>query len=74
MESRGNDVNYPAGGHNTFGSTLHWGPNYDQNRFNLTHADYKHPSSLGDDFHTYGLYWDENGLYTYLDDPSNKVL
>lgn len=29
MESRGNDVSYPAGGHDSFGSTLHWGPNYD---------------------------------------------
>jgi hypothetical protein len=29
LESRGNDVNYPAGGVNTFGSTLHWGTNWD---------------------------------------------
>lgn len=74
MESRGNAPGYIAGGHDTFGSTLHWGPNWDQNRFSLTHKDYKHTASLGDDFHTYGLYWDANGLYTYLDDPNNKVL
>ena len=24
MESRGNGVDYPAGGHNSVGSTLHW--------------------------------------------------
>jgi beta-glucanase (GH16 family) len=74
MESRGNDVSYPSGGHNSFGSTLHWGTNWDQNKYTLTHKDYKHTTSLGDDFHVYGLYWDQNGLYTYLDNESNKVL
>jgi hypothetical protein len=29
---------------------------------------------LGDAFHTYGLYWDDKVIYTYLDDDSNKVL
>lgn len=29
---------------------------------------------MADDFHTYGLYWDESGLYTYIDDDSQKVL
>ena len=29
MESRGNGVNCAAGGHDTFGSTIHWGPNWD---------------------------------------------
>ena len=28
-ESRGNAPGYPAGGVDTFGSTLHWGPNWD---------------------------------------------
>ncbi|CDW75132.1 beta--glucan-binding [Stylonychia lemnae] len=74
MESRGNDPNYQSGGHDTFASTLHWGPNWDQNRYPLTHKDYKHSTTLTSDFHTYGLYWDENGLYTYFDDPSHKVL
>lgn len=74
MESRGNDETYGAGGHDTFASTLHWGPNWDQNKFALTHKDHKHTESLGNAFHTYGLYWDESGLYTYLDDPANKVL
>ena len=45
-ESRGNDVNYPTGGHNSFGSTLHWGPAFDQNKYKLTHADYSQPKSL----------------------------
>lgn len=74
MESRGNNEAYPGGGHNAFGSTLHWGTNWDQNKYSLTHADYKHTESLGNAFHIYGLYWDENGLYTYLDTQDNKIL
>lgn len=55
MESRGNDASYPDGGNDAFGSTLHWGPYYAMNGYLKTHADYKHPKSLGDDFHVYGL-------------------
>ena len=40
LESRGNDVSYEAGGVDLFGSTLHWGTDWTQNRFFLTHADY----------------------------------
>jgi len=60
MESRGNGMDYPSGGHNTFGSTLHWGSAWDTNQYAKTHADYKHTESLGDAFHIYGLYWDES--------------
>lgn len=74
MESRGNNFAYEEGGHDSFGSTLHWGPNWDQNRFILTHEAYKHSESLNKEFHVYGLYWDENGLYTYIDSPDKKVL
>jgi len=40
MESRGN-VNYPrefGGGPETFGSTMHWGPDYSTNQYTKTHA------------------------------------
>lgn len=40
-----------------------------------THEVYTYPDgSLSDDFHVYGLYWDESILYTYFDDDSNRVL
>ncbi len=74
MESRGNSEGYASSGINKFASTLHWGPNWDQNRYMLTHNEYTHTAGLDDEFHTYGLYWDEERLYTYLDDPSNRVL
>ena len=74
MESRGNDASYSAGGNNRFASTLHWGPDYSTNRYPMTHKEFLYQGSLDDEFHTYGLYWDENRLYTYLDTPSNIVL
>ena len=33
MESRGNDPSYVAGGHNSFASTLHWGPSFAYNKY-----------------------------------------
>ena len=74
MESRGNDPSYPAGGNNKFASTLHWGPDYFLNKYAMTHEEYTHPTSLADEFHVYGLYWDEKVLYTYIDTPDNVVL
>ena len=41
MESRGN-VGYPkefGGGPESFGSTLHWGPDWSVNQFMKTHAE-----------------------------------
>lgn len=74
FESRGNDASYPGGGNNKFASTLHWGPDWSQNRYPLTHQEYTHSSSLADEFHVYGLYWDADQLFTYIDSPSNVVL
>jgi len=75
MESRGSDPSTcAAGGHNAFGSTLHWGVNWDQNNYFRTTEQYVHPTSLADDFHVYGLLWTEDRLITYIDDESNVVL
>lgn len=77
MESRGNAPGYAAGGgYDTFGSTLHWGPDYSRNQWALTHQVFKTKdgSNLHDTWHTYGLKWDETGMYTYLDTDDNKVL
>jgi beta-glucanase (GH16 family) len=77
MESRGND-NYPhsaEGGCDSYGSTLHWGVDWTQNRYDKTHGVYHHPNGrLSDEFHTYGLYWSEDRLYTYIDSPDNIVM
>lgn len=55
-------------------STLHWGPDPSQNRWNLTHAELILPKSLTESFHTYGLYWDDTKLFTYLDTEAQTVL
>lgn len=77
LESRGN-LNYPkeqGGGVGSIGSTLHWGPDFFQNRFQMTHKQYDLPSgTFNDDFHVFGLYWSEDKIYTYIDNDSNRVL
>jgi beta-glucanase (GH16 family) len=76
MESRGNAPGYAAKGSDYFGSTLHFGPYWPQDRYDLTHQDYQLPAgqSFADAFHIFGLYWDATGLYTYIDNDANKVL
>ena len=76
MESRGNGPNYSAGGVNTFGSTLHWGPLVGENAFSKTHVTRQAADGqdFAQDFHTYGLIWNETYIGTYLDDPNNTVL
>lgn len=76
VESRGNDVSYSAGGVNCFGSTLHWGPYWPDDPYALTHSEFclSNGKTLNDDFHTYGLVWNEKEMYTYIDSPSNRVL
>jgi len=74
VESRGN-TNYQAGGVDAFGSTLHWGPHWPLDPYEMTHKEYKLPSgNFNDAFHTFGLYWDPTGMFTYLDSPTNRIL
>ena len=76
MESRGNAPGYSAGGVDMFGSTLHWGPFYGQDPYTLTHAAKQAPKGqdFAQDFHIYGLIWNETYIGTYLDSPGNTVL
>lgn len=75
VESRGNGADYPGGGVNQFGSTLHWGPFYPIDPYQKTHAAYTLPQGdFSEDFHIFGLVWNNNTIYTYLDDPSQKIL
>mmetsp|Transcript_6686 Transcript_6686/g.15915 ORF Transcript_6686/g.15915 Transcript_6686/m.15915 type:complete len:325 (+) Transcript_6686:68-1042(+) len=75
VESRGNDASYPSGGANCFASTLHWGPYFPDDPYDLTTEQYCADSgNLSDDFHTYGLVWSKDEMYTYIDSEDNKVL
>jgi hypothetical protein len=75
MESRGNDPSYPAGGNNRFATTLHWGTNLDTDKWRYTHREYMDSNNtLTSQWHIYGLKWTSAGLYTYLDNDTNRVL
>ncbi|KAG5185643.1 glucan binding protein-2 [Tribonema minus] len=82
MQSRGNAPGYAAagddagGGCNVVSSLAHWGPHYSQNKWPLTIGSVAAPAgdTFADDFHTYGLFWDQDILYTYVDDDSNRVM
>jgi beta-glucanase (GH16 family) len=76
MEGRGNDKEDFEGeeGNNCFGTALHWGPDWSANRYDLTRAVYcDEKNRLSDEFHTYGLVWTKDGLFTYLDTEDNVV-
>ena len=76
IESRGNarGTSTQAGVEHV-GSTLHWGPIFEENQFEQTSVDYTLPSGdFNEDFHVFGLVWGEEGLYTYVNDEENRVL
>lgn len=78
MESRGNNADYifdgSSKGNDMFSSCFHFGPTWNKDTyFAKAKSSVNRNASFADDFHTFGLYWDQNELYTYLDDPSNVV-
>ncbi len=51
-----------AGGYDSFGSCMHWGPYFALDSYEMTCQAYTLPKSEGtfnDNFHVFGLYWDE---------------
>eukprot|EP00731_Ephydatia_muelleri_P003313 Em0001g3313a len=73
MESRGNSPGYAAGGYDTFGSTLHFGPYYLEDPWYFAHQTLS-GVDLTADFHVYGLIWNETYMGTYFDKETNPVL
>ncbi|KAF7870259.1 hypothetical protein EAF04_004007 [Stromatinia cepivora] len=75
MESRGNNHTYGQGGNNIISSTLHWGPDSDNDAFwrtNVKRSALHTTYSTG--FHKYGLEWSQKYLYTYIDSKLLQVL
>jgi len=65
MESRGNTGDL---GINAVSSTLHWGPDFNNNRYGMTSGDKKmHPGAWSDDFHVWKLEWTHDHINTYID-------
>lgn len=74
MESRGNTNGYP-GGINTVASTMHWGPYWSVNQYELTHGEYTLSSGdFAKAFHTFGLTWTEKEMKFYIDTETVVVL
>lgn len=74
-ESRGNDVDYTLGGRDIVSSALHWGPTAKHDSFwrsaralALRRTDY----TKG--FHTFGMEWSKDYLFTYIDSPLKQVM
>jgi len=80
VESRGNAAGYNpggvAGGVDTFASTLHFGPYWAQDPYTLTTASktLNDGTDFSTNWHTFGLFWNETMIYTYLDNDNNRVL
>ena len=76
VEARGNAPSYTYGGIDQIGSTLHFGPNYLYDAWSTTHQTYQLPpgQDFSQEFHVFGLYWNETIMFTYLDTPDNVVL
>ncbi|CAN0317576.1 unnamed protein product [Ascophyllum nodosum] len=81
MESRGNAPPYAKGipdigGVESYSSAAHWGPHVSMNSWNMTFGATRldKGTTFNDDFHVFGLYWDETQMYTYLDTDDNRVL
>ncbi|KAF2099299.1 glycosyl hydrolase [Rhizodiscina lignyota] len=67
-ESRGNDVEYPAGGRDVYTTTLHWGPTTDTDAYwRTTSGKAIRRTDYTKEFHTFGLEWSRDYLYFYLD-------
>ncbi|KAJ9049818.1 hypothetical protein DSO57_1020613 [Entomophthora muscae] len=69
LESRGNTPGYHGNGVDTVASTLHWGPDWQHNKYNLTTASYTLPpgETFADDFHTFTLEWTPKFIRTWVD-------
>lgn len=75
VEARGNP-NYGPGGIDTVWTTMHFGNFFPNDPFTLAENKMKAPSGqdFASEFHVYGMYWDNNTFYTYLDKDSNKIM
>ncbi|XP_067661778.1 beta-1,3-glucan-binding protein-like [Haliotis asinina] len=67
MESRGNRHYYDSTGRSvgvdSYGSTLHFGHDYLNNGWARAHQSWvKETGTYGDEFHTYGVIWDEDAI------------
>ncbi|KAJ9112880.1 hypothetical protein QFC19_000435 [Naganishia cerealis] len=74
-ESRGNNASYGYRGNNYVSSALHWGPTVNMDRYYWTQGwRNMRRSTWADSFHTFGMEWNENFLWTYVDSRVNQII
>ncbi|ORY16517.1 glycosyl hydrolase [Clohesyomyces aquaticus] len=72
-EMRGNNWRYPLG-RDAIVSSLHWGPTSKMDAYWRTYGTkFLRRTDFTKDFHTFGLQWSENYLFTYLDSRLKQV-
>lgn len=75
IQSRGNDPEAYPGGRDWTSSALHWGIDLNRDAFQKTMGlHWLRRTDYSRGFHTYGLEWTENYLYTYIDNRLTQVL
>lgn len=75
MESRGNNYTYPLGGNNIVASTLHWGPDSENDAWWQTLVKREAlQTTYSAAFHTYGLEWNERYIFSYIDTRLLQVM
>jgi len=74
-ESRGNSPETYNDGRDTVYSALHWGLSFNTDMFLQTNNQrYIRRTDYSQGFHTFGLEWSQNYLYTYVDNRLLQVL
>ncbi|TKA79672.1 hypothetical protein B0A49_04711 [Cryomyces minteri] len=74
-EARGNSVDYVEGGRDVFASTLHWGPTTDTDAYwRTTRGKAIRRTDYSQGYHTFGLIWNKDYLFTYLDSRLLQIL
>jgi beta-glucanase (GH16 family) len=67
-ESRGNDAEtYPLG-NNLISSAMHWGTSYLNDMYKISEGEwFAQRTKYSDGFHTFGLEWSKDYLFTWID-------
>lgn len=74
-ELRGNNGDTYGDGRDTVTSALHWGINAKLDMFEQTYGTHSlRRTDFSKDFHTFGLEWSEEYLYTFVDNRLLQVL
>lgn len=74
-ELRGNNPETYNNGRDTVGSSLHWGLTFNTDMFLQTsNIHYLRRADYSQGFHTFGMEWSENYLYTYVDNRLLQIL